>query len=546
MKTRILTLAAFAAALFTVSCAKENPVATAPETNNITVNEEQGFIFDITASKDDDTKANKSAWETGDQILLCFENDVTLGHQLRLTFNGSAWDGAFDDNDFAATFKDGDNGKVYAMCTAYPIELTDKYETSMFANLSLNNYQGGYMLTQSSVDYTVEAEAEKLKFKTSLSLGSMSTYHIAIAGLDDEDPTHWTMQAQGTYNHTAEKGWLGAEINPLDRVFFRANYGIGNWSSEAPVKAYTNGDHKVCFSFSPSLHTGDIVITLTNNQTGKKYFRIMANNTVKDNIKKLMVMNISKFTEKKSNIECNLRDADGNWYTTVKLADNNWWMAENLRTIPAGLTPSSDLTNVTAGIYYPVVVNGSTAAFSTDNSTIRTKGYLYQSETALGVAVNSISTEDEAKALEGCQGICPNGWHIPTITEITGLIGKAVSPITTVTTAPYYNGSNGSIALLNADNFNIDTYGAVSIIDNTKTAATLMGALKGYEDRTTSGYIAGSSFATISLNTDSSIKNLQFWGLMPMSNKASVDDYTCNGTKLSYKIGASVRCIKNK
>jgi len=236
-------------------------------------------------------------------------------------------------------------------------------------------------------------------------------------------------------------------------------------------------------------------------------------------------------------------------YKLAKLKDGNIWMAENLRYVPAGITVSSSLTNVTAGVYYPIVYDGTGAAFSTKQSDIEKNGLLYQTETALGLSVGGITTEAQAKALEGCQGICPEGWHIPTISDIIGLVGKAVSPIATKTDAPYYNGIDGSIALLNQDKFNIAAYGAVTIQDATKTAATLMGYLTKFPGRISSGYLCGSSYAGITYIKDgdvtSGVKNVQFYGFMPMTNKATESEYTFNGSKLSYRIGATVRCVKN-
>ncbi len=238
---------------------------------------------------------------------------------------------------------------------------------------------------------------------------------------------------------------------------------------------------------------------------------------------------------------------DGEVYKIVKLADGKIWMAENLRYVPEGYTPSSDLNNVTAGVYYPVVVNEdkTAAAFGTE-ADAKVNGYLYQSEVALGLKVGDITSVEQAQLLEGAQGICPKGWHVPTIDDITGLVGKAVSPIVTNTEAPYYNGTNGSVMLLNQDGFGMWPCGAVSVIDNTKTAATLMGFLKNY-DVITSGYYCGSTYAGVSYDkTDATkITNIQFYGLMPMTNKAAEADYTCNGSKLSYRIGASVRCVKD-
>ena len=241
----------------------------------------------------------------------------------------------------------------------------------------------------------------------------------------------------------------------------------------------------------------------------------------------------------------------GDKYNVVKMDDGKWWMAQNLRFIPAGLTPASELTAVTAGIFNPLKVNdGQTALeFTNDADIIAANGYLYQSEVALGLNVGDLTTVAAAQALEGTQGICPAGWHVPTIDDITGLVGKAVSPITTNTQAPYYDGSNGSIALLNADGFNIDAYGAISIQDNTKTNGTFMGWASGYPNKISSCMIIGSSYAGVTYNTSndetSGIKNLQFWGLMPMTNKAAENQYTCNGSKVSYRIAGPVRCVRD-
>ena len=238
-------------------------------------------------------------------------------------------------------------------------------------------------------------------------------------------------------------------------------------------------------------------------------------------------------------------------YSVKKMKDGNYWFTENLRYIPDGFTPSNSLTAVTAGVFYPIVVNSgqSAAEFSTDENVIKAKGYLYQAEVALGLKVGDIQTVAQAQALEGTRGICPEGWHVPTINEIVGLVGKAVSPITTNTEAPYYNGTNGSISLLNADGFNMDAFGAISIVDNTRASGTFMGWATGFKTKISSGMIHGSSYVGVTYNTandeSSGIKNVQFWGFMPMTNKAAEADYTCNGTKVSYRIAAPVRCVKD-
>ena len=241
----------------------------------------------------------------------------------------------------------------------------------------------------------------------------------------------------------------------------------------------------------------------------------------------------------------------GTKYTVAQMKDGKWWMTQNLAYLPEGYTPATDLTAVTAGVFAPIRVNEARTAaeFGTDAALVASNGYLYQAEVALGLKVGDLTTEAAAQALEGAQGICPKGWHLPTAADITGLVGKAVSPLETNAQAPYYDGANGSIKLLNADGFNMAAFGAVTVQDNTKTTGTFMGFMAAYSDRLSSGMFCGSTFAGATYNTSgdaaSGIKNFQFFGLMPMTNKATEDQYSCNGTKVSYRIAAPVRCVRN-
>ena len=255
-------------------------------------------------------------------------------------------------------------------------------------------------------------------------------------------------------------------------------------------------------------------------------------------------------TDFEENLEGGYFTYAGVKYNVVKMKDGKWWMAQNLAYLPEGYTPATDLTAVTAGVFAPIKINdGQTAAeFTTDEAVVAANGYLYQAEVALGLKVGDLTSVADAEALAGAQGICPTGWHVPTLNDIMGLVGKS-SGQQDVTTAPYYVNGNGSIAALNADGFNMAAVGFVSIQDNTKTSGTLSGFMAAYPDHLCSGMFCGSSFAGVTYNTSgdetSGVKNLQFYGLMPMTNKATEDQYTCNGTKVSYRIAGPVRCVRN-
>ncbi|MCQ5111360.1 fibrobacter succinogenes major paralogous domain-containing protein, partial [Bacteroides thetaiotaomicron] len=101
------------------------------------------------------------------------------------------------------------------------------------------------------------------------------------------------------------------------------------------------------------------------------------------------------------------------------------WMAEPLRYVPDGYTPSSDPA-ADSHIWYPyqlVTVDGTlTAKALQDEASIKQYGYLYDIHAALsGKAV----TPDNCYDFEGAQGICPKGWHIPTRAEYFSLVGNS-------------------------------------------------------------------------------------------------------------------------
>lgn len=90
-------------------------------------------------------------------------------------------------------------------------------------------------------------------------------------------------------------------------------------------------------------------------------------------------------------------------YAICTLADGRVWMAENLRYIPSGVTLGE-------GIFLPKE--------SATEEQVAQYGLLYTALAALGV--EQITT-DNAAALEGTQGLCPKGWHLPTEAEFKSL-----------------------------------------------------------------------------------------------------------------------------
>ena len=226
---------------------------------------------------------------------------------------------------------------------------------------------------------------------------------------------------------------------------------------------------------------------------------------------------------------------DGVEYKTVTLADGNTWMAENLRFIPRGRTVSSDPAE-DAGIWYPAANADKTA----DPALAETLGLLYDAATAFGVEEITI---ENASTFEGTQGICPTGWHIPTVTEMTGLVGHCSNSALIDTEGAYYDSSikGASLAALKEAGFE---WQFASCRNKTNTSANGTYLSTTYNDiYGIMSYLIGSTYYQHTLNTDESLKNVQYYYMMPTYNATNEKVAVAYGNFLA---GASIRCVKNK
>ena len=104
-----------------------------------------------------------------------------------------------------------------------------------------------------------------------------------------------------------------------------------------------------------------------------------------------------------------VKDYDGNTYNTVQIG-NQCWMRENMCTkhyadgtvIPSG----GSSTSITAPYYYD---------YSGSGIPLSKRGYLYNWPAAMHGAASSTTNPSHV------QGICPNGWHLPSDAEWTQL-----------------------------------------------------------------------------------------------------------------------------
>ena len=154
-----------------------------------------------------------------------------------------------------------------------------------------------------------------------------------------------------------------------------------------------------------------------------------------------------------------MRDCQGNTYLSVKIG-GYWWMAENLR------CDKYDTESERAGVYLPAYSyntydpqfknamlkenwNDSHPEYYEDlsSSQIAKLGYLYNWGAAVGLKDES-AVKGKTGAFSGNrQGICPNGWYLPSSAEWRNLIetvGGSTAATKLKTASGWYDDGNGT------------------------------------------------------------------------------------------------------
>ena len=226
---------------------------------------------------------------------------------------------------------------------------------------------------------------------------------------------------------------------------------------------------------------------------------------------------------------------DGVEYKTVTLADGNTWMAENLRFIPRGRTVSSDPAE-DAGIWYPAA-NAEKVA---DPALAETLGLLYDAATAFGVEE---ITADNAASFEGCQGICPTGWHVPTVTEMTGLVGHCSNSELVNPDGAYYDATikGASLATLADAGWGVQFAGVrnkASITANGSYTVTSYSGIWGVFSQ-----LLGSTNYQVKKDVNGVVTNIQYYYFQSLYNASNETLSVAYGNFLT---GASLRCVKNR
>ncbi|MCQ2272204.1 MAG: hypothetical protein MJZ72_05395 [Bacteroidales bacterium] len=232
------------------------------------------------------------------------------------------------------------------------------------------------------------------------------------------------------------------------------------------------------------------------------------------------------FTTLQNGQPCNgaptVSDYDGNTYNTVQIG-SQCWMKENLRTTHyangTSIALGSSTSTTTAYRYYP----------ANNSSTVSVYGYLYNWK---AVMRNSSSSGANPS---GVQGICPDGWHVPSDAEWSQLTDYVSSQ------SQYYcsnNPENIAKALASTSNWTSST-GTCAVGNSQSTNnATGFSALPagGYDYNGSYNSGSGAYFWSATQNNVGSA-----WGRNLSSGTAGV--YRYSGNYMYY--GRSVRCVRD-
>ena len=253
-----IIIAAFAACALLAACTEKE---SAPVQNN-----DVKVVFEIAdkAGFGQDTKAVKTAWAEGDQILVIFKanNGVNQGqgfltddcevNTLRFAYDGSAWN--LKDNNVSDLSQLGSSGLYFAI--HHRVFGEDDIVFSS-ANCDLTNYKGGELL-QYQESYTVSDGVLTL---ATVKMG-MALYgeQFQISVPDLPSGKAWKMYICD--NNMGNGAWPGAcrskesGLEEGDIFFNEPNYQLGNYSGlySPGVK---NGDDMSFISREASWSEGD-------------------------------------------------------------------------------------------------------------------------------------------------------------------------------------------------------------------------------------------------------------------------------------------------
>ena len=347
--------------------------------------------------------------------------------------------------------------------------------------------------------YTASTNEPTFTLTNAAGCDSLVTLHLTIVC----PPTVETVSASNITYHEAT---LSGNV--------RAN---GGASVTARGFMYGTSANNLTQTVQSGSGTGSYTKTITGlNPNTTYYYKAYATNSVG-----------TAYGEVKQFATCNcggtykVTDVNGNQYGTVLIGEQ-CWMAENLRATKfadgTNISLGSSTSSTTAYRYYP----------NNSSSNVSTYGYLYNWKAAMHGASSSSANPSNV------QGVCPNGWHLPSDAEWQQLHNYVMSQ------SQYWCGSASSkISKAMSSTTGWDTSTGTCVPGNNLSAnnATGFSALPAGDYNGSYNFFR--SFVKIWSATQENDTKAYNWRL----NKDEVEMYR----RSYYKTTAySVRCVKNE
>ncbi len=140
---------------------------------------------------------------------------------------------------------------------------------------------------------------------------------------------------------------------------------------------------------------------------------------------------------------------DGKIYNSVKVG-NQVWMAENLAYLPQVNRPMETVDNEGKPLFFVLDYDGTDVAKAKETREYKKLGVLYNWYAAMNEE-NATGGDAEANP-SGIQGICPKGWHVPSIAEWKELDGFIQSQLPDVEGDIFIDDFGGKTSKLDCKN----------------------------------------------------------------------------------------------
>jgi hypothetical protein len=186
--------------LLAAGCNKVQPVEVPEE-------EVPELKFNITVTRDDDTRAVKRGWEVGDEIYIAFDisfldkvGSIPTGHgYVSMDFNGNRFDTPIaNNNSFMKALLASSSGKLAAVFFSGGQTPDFEFEdqgTVKLLNMTNNDRLGGFFLLAHEVPYTIENNT--LTADIHLKLYSSESYapvHFFLPGISASKAQNYSLR----------------------------------------------------------------------------------------------------------------------------------------------------------------------------------------------------------------------------------------------------------------------------------------------------------------------------------------------------------------